>query len=369
VFSHAHGPHDFPALLPKLYRRGAFMDGIHYVAREDGRIKAVVGAYPLFMDVRGMAVPGRGIGMVSVHPYCRRRGFMKALMGAALEDMKRDGVVFSCLGGQRQRYEYFGYTPAGTVCRFDCSADNIRHTLGVNFRADFSLKQLEWRDTELIEQIRHIHLGKAAYMERSQGKFFDIITSWKGLAFAIMEGKGTKQRARGYLLCSSNEREIPEINLDDHSRLAEVVGLFLQRRNGGGGEVSVAAQSHETEKIAALSRFAQSYRQCTAYNFAVFDYCRFILPFMMLKSSYRTLPNGSFTLRIEDGPALTLAASGGDVSVTETRGKAGLNMSRQEAVRFLFAPESAAGSPVIGASPFLQSLLPLPLSIEKADQV
>jgi predicted N-acetyltransferase YhbS len=439
VFSQAHAPHDFPALLPKLYRRGSFMDGAHYVAREDGRIKAAVGVYPLELNVGGAALPGRGIGMVSVHPYCRGRGHMRALMAAALDDMKRDGAVFSCLGGQRQRYEYFGYTPAGLSYRFDCNAANIRHTLGREFKTVLSIKQIGPEDTDALDRIRGMHESKAAYMTRRNDRFFDILTSWKSRVFAIMEdagdgrgagqsnGQSPRQHLIGYLLCSADGGEIHEINIearfgradgltrgdgarradgagrddglgrDDGFRrddglgrtvgvgrqvddsimrtdalwFAEAIGLFLRTRNsaGEGGSVTVAAQPHETEKLAALSRFAERYRQSAAYSFAVFNYPRFVLPFMKLKSSYRTLADGTFTLGIEDGPRLALAVSNGEASVSETTGPAALSLGGRDAVRFLFSPDSAASSDVIGRNPFLQSLFPLPLSIETADEV
>ena len=38
---------------------------------------------------------------------------MKKLMNMALEDMKKQGFHLSCLGGMKQRYEYFSYTPCG----------------------------------------------------------------------------------------------------------------------------------------------------------------------------------------------------------------------------------------------------------------
>jgi predicted acetyltransferase len=157
VFSQAHVPHDFPVILPKLYKREYFMDGVHYIAREEGRIKAAVGSYPLEMKVAGDTLPGMGIGMVSVHPYCRSRGFMKVLMGMAAEDMKSGGMAFSCLGGQRQRYEYFGYTPAGLSCCFECTAANIRHALGRESKTSLSLRRIRCGDAEPLDRIYEIH--------------------------------------------------------------------------------------------------------------------------------------------------------------------------------------------------------------------
>jgi predicted N-acetyltransferase YhbS len=372
VFSQAHVPHDFPALLPKLYKREYFMDGLHYIAREDGRIKAAAGSYPLEMKVCGDTLPGRGIGMVSVHPYCRSRGFMKVLMDMALEDMKNDGMVFSCLGGQRQRYEYFGYTPAGLVWDFHCGAATIRHTLGRDFTTSLSLRQVHNGDRELPDYIYGIHESKPLRMLRRKDRFFDIISSWESLVFVVEEASSVGSLPAGYLLCQPKGRLIHEINLKDYSRTAEVIGLFLQARNGSSPDtasVTVRANPQETEKIAALSRFAEHYSLNPSCSFTVFDYRRFLPPFLKLKSSIRTLPGGTFTVQIEGGPRLALAVSKGETTLSETGAGADLSLKPMEAMRFFFSADHAAGSGAIAGNPFLQSLLPLPLSLETADGV
>jgi len=49
------------SLLPKLYTREYFMEGVHYLVREGGKIKAAVGAYPLKIEFSGgLSIPGRG---------------------------------------------------------------------------------------------------------------------------------------------------------------------------------------------------------------------------------------------------------------------------------------------------------------------
>ena len=53
VFSHAHTPHDFPTIMPKFYSRGCFNPDHHYIVKEDGRIKAIVGSYPMTYHVCG----------------------------------------------------------------------------------------------------------------------------------------------------------------------------------------------------------------------------------------------------------------------------------------------------------------------------
>ena len=398
VFSHAHRPHDFPAMLPKIYRREYFMDGIHYLAREDGKIKAMVGAYPMEWEFSGqtpLTLPGRGIGMVSVHPYSRSRGYMKELMKAALDDMRRDGIVFSCLSGRRQRYEHFGFSPAGSAYTFTCSADNIRHTLGAqgNVRLirgqrphsgqqssgalPLSLKPVGPGDEALLDQIHALHESGPARFKRRRDRLYDILSSWKNRILAVNAG----EHFEGYLIygMKGTEYEITEINLLDLSILPEVLDLFLCNEKTAGiqDSVKVTVSAFESKKIAALSRFAESYIQNPAYQFAVFDYLRFVEPFLKLRARERNLAEGSFVFRIEGGPRLRLSVERGGASITEITDSASaqtaapetLELGRLDALHFLFSPLAAHNFPAIGESVFLQSLLPLPLSFEKTDGI
>ena len=44
AFSFSHGPHDFPSLLPKIYRPTEELMRCNYAIRRDGRLVAAVGA-------------------------------------------------------------------------------------------------------------------------------------------------------------------------------------------------------------------------------------------------------------------------------------------------------------------------------------
>jgi len=375
VFSHDRRPHDFPSMLPKLYRREYFMDGIHYLAREGGKIRAMVGAYPLKWEFSGpdlpsVTLPGRGIGMVSVHPYSRSRGYMKELMNMALCGMRRDGIVFSCLGGRRQRYEYFGFTPLGTTYTFTCNGDNIRHTLGPQWSTGLSLKPVGPADNALLDQIQSLHEKKDSRLYRQRDRLFETLSSWNAQVLGVMDG----DRFEGYLICrAGDECAISEINLRDLSRLAEVIALCVRREQAFGrqGPVQITVGPHETEKIAVLSRFAETYTQNPSYQFAVFDYPRFIEPFLKLRAQERKLTDGAVVLEIEGGPRLRIAVERGAASITETtvQSPAELRLTNLEALHFLFSPLAAHTVPAIGKSAFLQSLLPLPLYFENADAI
>ncbi len=113
VFSQNERPHDFKKLLPKLYGDSRNYAGIHYLVKEDDKIKALICAMPIEYNIYGNGIKACCIGMVSVHPYARSKGYMKRLMKEVLTDIKNQGYHYVFLGGQRQRYEYFGFEPSG----------------------------------------------------------------------------------------------------------------------------------------------------------------------------------------------------------------------------------------------------------------
>ncbi|MCL2472760.1 MAG: hypothetical protein FWF26_03690, partial [Treponema sp.] len=125
-----------------------------------------------------------------------------------------------------------------------------------------------------------------------------------------------------------------------------------------------------------LSKFTEDYTQQSAFMYAVFDYQRFIEPFLRLRERQRTIADGSFTLQIENGPKLKVSAAKGAASVKEITGdRAGddpqteFRLNSREILHFLFSPLAAQTIPAIGNSVFLQSLLPLPLFFEKIDSI
>jgi predicted N-acetyltransferase YhbS len=360
-FSAAHRPFDFPSLLPKLYTREYFKDSIHYVAKEDSRIKAVIGAYPLEMKVMTETLPGRGIGMVSVHPYARSRGYMKTLVNMALEDMRQDNMVFSCLGGQRQRYEYFGYTPLGSYLAFDCNKHNTDHTLGRDFVSSLSLKLLTERDDALLDAVYQLHEAKPCRATRQRDRFFALLSSWRANVYAV-----SGSASLGYLIQRGNE--ITEINLSEPEQYPETIKLLLDTL--GEDSLTVRARPEEQRKIAALSSFAESCNLHSAYSFVFFDLYRTLKAFVRLACATRRVPDGSVVIRIGGNAPFTLTVSGGTPSFTPAAGNAGISLpSIADAARFFFSWVTPFADEQAQGLPLLQSLLPLPLSWESADEV
>jgi predicted acetyltransferase len=80
-------------------------------AREDGQVVGGAGSYELEMTVPGgAAVPTAGISVVGVFPTHRRRGVLRAMMKAQLEDLHERGEPLAALWASVETiYGRFGY--------------------------------------------------------------------------------------------------------------------------------------------------------------------------------------------------------------------------------------------------------------------
>jgi hypothetical protein len=270
-------------------------------------------------------------------------------------------MVFSCLGGQRQRYEYFGYTPLGSHLAFDCNRANMRHSLGQDFVSSLSLKQLTEQDDGLLDDIYRLHEAKPCRVTRQRDRLFDLLTSWRANVYVI-----TGTAFLGYLIQKGNE--ITELNLIDPEQIPEVIKLLLDTLDEG--SVTVSVRPEEQRKIAALSGFAESCKLRPAYSFAFFDFCRTLRAFVNLACATRRVSDGSVIIQIGDDAPFTIAVSGGTPSLTPATGRPDISLpSIAEAARFFFSWITPFADKQLRDSPFLPSLLPLPLSWESADEV
>ena len=367
VFSMVRAPIDFPVLIPKLCKREYFMDGITYILKDGKRIIGVTGAYPINIEFSGGTVlPGRGIGMVAVHPDYRFRGYMKELMNIALDDMKKDNMAFCCLAGRRHRYETYGFTPAGSNYVFNVNEDNISHTLGKNRKSSLDIKLVTSEDSSILDQIQRLHEAKSVRMQRSREKLFYILSSWKARVFAVLDG----DKFEGYFVYRTNLHDISEINLNNISRIGEVIDLVLRRRRENYfaeapvlGSISVTAGPNETEKLAVLSGLAESCSKNHPFQFNILDFKRFVEPFIKLKAGHHSVGSGSFAVNIRGTQEEKLVLGDGTPSPKE------IDLNPMDAVKFFFSPFPDMTFPVIRENGFLQNLLPLPLFFESADQV
>lgn len=87
-----------------------------HAAFEDGRIVGGAGVYPFEMTVPGGPLRCAGVTVVGVLPTHRRRGILRRMMTAQLEDIREREEPFAALWASEDTiYGRFGYGPASRV--------------------------------------------------------------------------------------------------------------------------------------------------------------------------------------------------------------------------------------------------------------
>lgn len=139
----------FLKVHPKLYDPDTSPAEQNYIIRENGQIRAAVGVFPLPTIINGQPVNVQGIGNVAVHPASRGKGYMKAAMHQAMEDMCTQDVDYIVLGGRRLRYAHFGFEICGYTLQMQIDSKNFSYA-APDKKGRFHKQQLERDNTEAL---------------------------------------------------------------------------------------------------------------------------------------------------------------------------------------------------------------------------
>lgn len=361
VFSAAHQPHDFQMLLPKVYGKGAGGAEYHYLAKDDGKIKAMVCVLPTEFKSGTKVLKAGMLGTVSVHPYARKQGYMKRLMEMAVADMRAEGYAFSALGGQRQRYEYFGYEPCGVQINFTVTSTNIHHHVGFTSKTGIQFVQVEESDVSLLDQVYSFY-QRRAITGRRRKDFYRICQSWQSTLYAIINHH---QECIGYAIVSRDAGQFSEIELADVSKLPQVCKAYFQQMNRDTILISLAA--YERKKISVLAEFCERYEIGTNESFQIFDYRRVIQMFLEIKAQSESLKDGRFRLEIEGEAPMEILVQAQRVQISKTEEMPDLMLSRRSAMGLLCSPIFGYGAYGEDRSRLPAGWFPLPLYISGPD--
>lgn len=331
VFSLSGTPHDFASLLPKLYSDGKRTEPFHFLALEEGEIKAVVCSLPVTLRFGDQSLTCATIGSVAVHPDSRGKGYMKQLMNSAISDMKENHIELSCLTGLRQRYRYFGYEPCGSVITYRFSRDNFRHCKNLYPHYELRLHEVTGVHDPLWENITRRHQTLPYRADRLASEFGDISGSWHEKTFAVFH----EGNFAGYLTAEKNK--ISELFTVDDAMLFSCLDTYFAGISEQ--ELLLDVYPHETRRMAVLSSFCERWQMRLDDNYRILDFEKVILFFLSLKAASEPLIDGSIILTIENSGNYLLTVTGGVPSVSRTAKTSAWPLSATEATRFLFSPD------------------------------
>lgn len=352
VFSMGHEPHDFSRLLPKVYAHEDLWK-VHYVAVRDGKVLATVALLPLELSpVPGVTLKAGFVGSVSVHPYFRHEGHMKALLTMILEDARRENYDLLVLGGQRQRYGYFGFGKADPVLNYEIRGANVRHGLKDTDVSGVTFEPLKEDMAEELEKIRGAYLAGGNTCERGD-RLFEYLGGWNAVPEVIRDNG----KYIGYLC--RNGAEVYEMELDDPGLIRTVIRAFTERNGSMKGCLPLYGSAYRK----GIAEIAEEVNVGDLAMIRVLNWARVLETYMTVRSGIRSVPDGTFGFSVKGEGSFRIRSENGKISVNPVNGGNGETMTPEKAVDLFFS----VGGAVNCEDPWLKPLLPLPFHMGTMD--
>ncbi len=352
VFSVDHEPHNFKKLLPKAYADDACTPPEHYIAVNNGRIEGCVGLLPVDMTVMGEKLRCGIVGSVSVHPYARGSGYMKACMNAMLKAAAEQELQLLYLGGKRQRYEYFGFSQGGVGMTFDLIEGNFAHGFAGACPDGITFAPID----PYIPESSALYDSQTVHAQRKVHHFGMIAKSWISEARAVLRD-GT---FIGYMIV--NGRHITELALLDEADAFHVLPAWYKAC--GEKAVSLSVPVWNRQRVRTFSKEAQRASVHTLDMFRLQDIETNLRLWLRLKASYARLPDGETVLEL-NGERLRISVKGNRVRVEKTTDEPEGVFDRLEAQDLLLAGSRWVDTDGLPAC--VEAWFPLPVSVFSAD--
>ena len=354
VFSCAHQPHNFKTLIPKVYADGRDSNHFHNLAvREDGSIRGLVAVMPNELTIAGTTLKTGYVGTVSTHPYGRGEGHMKQLMAMAIEGMENEGVDIAMLGGQRQRYEYFGFTKGGIAREHRITKTNLRHVLGDTDVSNICICDVNEGDADTIAKCAALNEARKIYAKRSLEDFCIISKTWNKQLMAVkVDGEFA-----GYIIAAGGD--FAEVLLYDVTLVNKVIKAYIEKT--GVSSVGFSTGEYEVELNRELAKVEEDTGISHSEMLRIFNFPKVIGALMALKASYKPMMDGKLSFVI-DGQGMTIEVANGVPSVTNEAGEDATELTAKEAQTLFLAMN---GEEVVKQLPL--GWAPLPLFMSHTD--
>ena len=367
VFSMARVPHDFSQMLPKMWENDGESMTRHFAIREDGRIRALVGTYPLPVTIAGERLVFSTMGNVATHPHAGGKGYMNRLVQTAMQELRDVGVDAIRLGGLRQRYARFGFEPTGMQYHFSLTAHNLERYYKGTFSSGIRFEPLRSEDTESVAWAKSLHETGRVWVDRLHcAGFYDSLTAWRNQPFlALRDGERV-----GYLTAGTDKSGVSEFHALSAELEVELLCAWLSQN--ALQRLSFTVEPWQTALSRLLEPLCEGWSISSPSHFCILHWDRVVNALLRLKAEIAPLLPGSVTLEIKGWGTLRLCVDADGAHCERTGDSADFSFTHAQASRLFFGPLPAVSACDLGTShtaALLQAWLPLPLSWNTLDRV
>lgn len=327
VFSMLRVPHNFEKMLPKVYAGETRKAEIHLLAEEEERLCGCLAMYEFPLRVGSETLRVGYMGSMAVHPRVRGQGTMGELMRRQTLRGIEMGMDMLVLGGQRQRYERHGYTPAGATITYSVNAANVRHALADVQTEGVLVRPMEARD---VPTAFALYSQQAVTGARTQENFLDALVSYENKAYAIER----EDTLIGYLVASPDAQRISELVVCDPAWILVTLKAWLQQM--GVRLVRVEAAPYDEVLNRTLAPISEAYTIAPNCMLQVVNVPRVLKAYMQLKAQSEPLGDGQFRLGYGERGVFEIRVQQGEVSVEPTQEPADVTLTALEAMHLIF---------------------------------
>lgn len=353
---------DFEHNLPIMWNDDDLYMPRHFGVREDGKLVAIIGVYPLPVRIAGRDLLFSTMGNVGTLPEYRGKGYMKQMLAASIEELARLDVDAARLGGQRQRYNRFGFDHGGINAGFNLTRKNISAKFG-EIERTLEFRPLERADHEGIAFARMLHRRQGIYTIReTDDDFWLTLRAWDCFPYLVYES-GTPV---AYLSGNTDGTSVVEQGAVSTEIYSRMLREWLISHDAP--RTSVRLSPWETAEIAELSSYCEGWNVYDTSMFRISHWDKVTEALLALALTFRDLPDGTARVGIEGFGTLEMSVSGGSAHCEMNDSAPEITLDRLAAVRMLFGPLPSYTFPLPRNS-ILHSWLPLPLAWNGQDRV
>lgn len=361
----------FDRVWPALYQPLDEHMSWNLAVRRGGRIFAVVGVFPITLQVGARSLRVAGIGGVTVDPTCRRQGFMRLLMDRALDLIRAEGYELAFLGGRRHRYQHWGWEKCGLTISMSVDRYNIEHTtegvLTDAGAAELTLEPLSGAP-DVWDALQPLHDRQLVRCQRPEESFHLYLQHCDAQTHVAVDAHG---KVVGYLVLDEDGTGVHElVSVDDPTAL-KMIRLALTGPEGKASRLSIAGLgAHRSTLIKALGPLAEGVSFGLSGNWQVFDWPAVVGALLTLQADLMPLIHGAVVIAITGQPrAMRLYVGPDEVGCQWTDDKPDVCTDAFTAMRMLFGPlPPALVITLPEAASALQAWCPMPLSIPNLDR-
>lgn len=364
---HKEGERSFLFSLPVMWERDDEHMSKHLAIRDNGKIVAVVGVYPLPTVIAGQPVMFGTIGNVATLPEYTGRGMMKCLMTEAIKEAKKMGMDVARLGGLRQRYNRYGFENAGVDYQFVLTPKNLKDYYSSDlsgeeaFHQELMFRKISLEDTEFLRFVMNLYKTKDMYVDRGGPKqFFKTLSAYKNGIWVALRKDGMPV---GYVVASVNGATISEhcaVSPEEEYRMLCEWILFA-----GVKELTFHTAPWECELNQKMGKLCEKWNLIDTSHFNPFCWSKLLDALLKIKAKYSIIPDGNFILKIEGYGTVEFNKD----QCVDTDKTPHMELSHLDAVRFLLGSLPIEAVCDLGGSVdmtverrmYAQSVFPLPL--------